>query len=67
MTQTVASSYVCTSPLAVKTVVGLFDVVTVSNSEFKSFLEHGGCADEDHLGKYIRAKDFGLEFWCDVQ
>ena len=20
------------------------------------------CADEDHLGKYIRAKDFGLEF-----
>ena len=25
-------------------------------------LGHWGCADEDHLGKYIRAKDFGLEF-----
>ena len=24
-------------------------------------LEHLGCADEVHLGKYIRAKDFGLE------
>ena len=24
-------------------------------------LEHWGYADEDHLGKYIRAKDFGLE------
>ena len=36
---TVASSCVCTSPLAVITVVGLLDVVTVSNSaEFKSFL-----------------------------
>ena len=35
----VASSCVCTSPLAVITVVGLLDVVTVSNSaEFKSFL-----------------------------
>ena len=34
-----ASSCVCTSPLAVITVVGLLDVVTVSNSaEFKSFL-----------------------------
>ena len=22
---------------------------------------HWGCADEDHLGKYIRAIDFGLE------
>ena len=30
-------------------------------------LERWGCADEVHLGKYIRAKDFGLEFWCDVQ
>ena len=131
-----ASSCVCTSPLAVVTVVGLLDVVTVSNSaEFKSFLlimcidapkstkksrssglrvdagkhlfsegeqnvalffsfnfhtllaslhaasrghlalatlsppetdpqilERWGCADEDHLGKYTRAKDFGLEF-----
>ena len=34
-----ASSFVCTSPLAVITVIGLLDVVTVSNSaEFKSFL-----------------------------
>ena len=39
LTQTVASSCVCTSPLALGTVVGLLDVVTVSNSvEFKSFL-----------------------------
>ena len=30
-------------------------------------LERWGYADEVHLGKYIRAKDFGLEFWCDVQ
>ena len=39
LTKTVGSSFVCTSPLAVITVVGLFEVVTVSNSaEFKSFL-----------------------------
>ena len=25
-------------------------------------LDRWGCADEVHLGKYIRAKDFGLEF-----
>ena len=25
-------------------------------------LERWGCADEVHLGKYIRTKDFGLEF-----
>ena len=25
-------------------------------------LEHWGCADEVHLGKYIRAKDFGVVF-----
>ena len=25
-------------------------------------LECWGCADEVHLGKYIRTKDFGLEF-----
>ena len=30
-------------------------------------LERWGCAHEVHLGKYIRAKDFGLEFECDVQ
>ena len=23
--------------------------------------------DEVHLSKHIRAKDFGLEVWCDVQ
>ena len=30
-------------------------------------LEHWGYADEARLGKSFRAKDFGLEFWCDVQ
>ena len=30
-------------------------------------LERWGCAYEVHLGKYIRAKDFNLEFWYDVQ
>ena len=30
-------------------------------------LERWGYAHEVHLGKYIRAKDFGLEFWCDAQ
>ena len=30
-------------------------------------LERWGCADEVHLGKYIRAKDLGHEFQCDVQ
>ena len=30
-------------------------------------LERWGCAGEVHLGKSIRAKDFGLEFECDVQ
>ena len=30
-------------------------------------LERWGYADEVHLGKYIRAKDFGLEFLCDAQ
>ena len=29
--------------------------------------ERRGYADEVHLDKYIRAKDFGLEFWHDVQ
>ena len=24
-------------------------------------------ADEVHLGNFFRAKDFGLEFWCDAQ
>ena len=26
-------------------------------------LERWGCADEVHLGKHIRAKDFGLQFF----
>ena len=30
-------------------------------------LEHWGYADEVHLGKYIRAKDLGLECQRDVQ
>ena len=30
-------------------------------------LERWGYAHEVHLGKYIRAKDFGLEFECDAQ
>ena len=30
-------------------------------------LEHWGCADEVHLGKSVRAKDFGLECLRDVQ
>ena len=29
-------------------------------------LERWGCAHEVHLGKSFQAKDFGLEFWCDV-
>ena len=31
------------------------------------FLERWGFADEVHRGKFIRAKDLGLEFWYDVQ
>ena len=39
LTYTVASSFVGTSPLAVTTVVGLFETLTVSNSaELRSFL-----------------------------
>ena len=30
-------------------------------------LERWDYAHEVHLGKYIRAKDFGLEFLCDAQ
>ena len=132
---TIASSCICTSPLAVMTVVGLHDFVKVSiSASLKSFLliicidapefttisrssslridadKHlfsegeknvtlscsfslntllrgdlplaslsppetdpqilercWSFADEVHLGKYIRAKDFGLKFWCDTQ
>ena len=39
LTYTVASSCVCTSPLAIMTVVGLHDFVKVSiSAEFKSFV-----------------------------
>ena len=39
LTCTVASSFVCASPLAVTTVVGFLEALTVSNSaEFRSFL-----------------------------
>ena len=39
LTHTVASSCVCTSPLAVMTIVGLHNFVKVSiSAEFKSFL-----------------------------
>ena len=38
-------------------------LVTLSPPETDpQILERWGCADEVHLGKYIRAKDFGLEF-----
>ena len=30
-------------------------------------LERWGCADEVHLGKYVRAKNFGLKCQCDVR
>ena len=30
-------------------------------------LERWGYADEVHLGKCDRARDFGLEFWYDAQ
>ena len=30
-------------------------------------LERWGYADEVHLGKFFQSKDFGLEFWYDVQ
>ena len=126
LTYTIPSSCVCTSPLAVMTIVRLHDFVKVSiSASLKSFLliicidapestansrssglrvdaskhlfsegekdvapscscnfntllaasrhlalasldpqnlERWGCADEVHLGKYTRAKDFGLEF-----
>ena len=43
MTETVASSFVCTSPLVVKTVVGFLEAFTVSNAaELRSFLLNMG-------------------------
>ena len=42
---------------------GHLALATLSNPETDPPIwERWGCADEVHLGKYIRAKDFGLEF-----
>ena len=42
---------------------GHLALVTLSLPETDpKILERWGCADEVHLGKYVRAKDFGLEF-----
>ena len=42
---------------------GHLALATLSPTETDpQILERWGCADEVHLGKYIRAKDFGLEF-----
>ena len=47
---------------------GHFALATLSPLETDpQFLERWGFADEVHLGTCIRAKDFGLEFLCDVQ
>ena len=47
---------------------GLLALATLSPPETDpQILERWGCADEVHLGKKIRAKDFGLEFLRDVQ
>ena len=47
---------------------GHFALATLSPLEIDpQILERWGCVDEVHLGKYILAKDFGLEFWYDVQ
>ena len=42
---------------------GPIALVTMSLPETDpQILERWGCADEVHPGKFIRAKDFGLEF-----
>ena len=42
---------------------GLLALATLSPPETDpQILERRGCADEVHLGKSIRAKDFGFEF-----
>ena len=42
---------------------GHLALATLSPPEIDpQILERWGCADEVHLGKSIRAKDFGLEF-----
>ena len=47
---------------------GQLALVTLSPPETDpQILEHWGYADEVHLGKSFRAKDFGLECMRDVQ
>ena len=47
---------------------GHLALATLSPPETDSkILESWSSAHEVHLGKNIRAKDLGLEFWCDVQ
>ena len=47
---------------------GHLDLTTLFPLEIDpQILESWGFADEVHLGKYIRTKDFGLDFLCDVQ
>ena len=47
---------------------GHLALVTLSPPETDpQILERWGYAHELHLGKFNRAKDFGLEFWYDVQ
>ena len=47
---------------------GHLDLATLSPLETDpQILERWGYADEVHLGKYVRAEDFGLEFLCDAQ
>ena len=46
------------------------DLALATNSSPKTdpqILERWGCAHEVHLDKCNRARDFGLEFWYDVQ
>ena len=60
LTYTVASSLVCTSPLAVTTVVGLLDVLMLSNSaEWKSFL-----LSISTLASWINYKPSFLQLFC---
>ena len=58
----------CFSPLIFKTLLASFHAASRAPPETDpQILERSGYAHEVHLGKYIRAKDFGLEFYCDVQ
>ena len=67
----VASSFICTSPLAFTTIVGLVDILTVSNSALlRSFLLttgiqfYGGCGQQNPLfGRRIEC-GFVLFLWA---